>query len=429
VAHTDGTHDTYDLEYLERQVNILTRLVDINSIINSTLDMARLLTIIMEMIKDIMRTEASTLLLYEEKNDDLVFKVALGEAGRELQERYRVKVGQGIAGWVAERRTTVNIPDAYADERFDPNFDLRTGFKTRSMLCSPLLFKGRLLGVIQAINPVNRDGFDDHDISLFNAFAAQCALAVQNAIFFGNALEEERIRQELAAARAIQDSILPPISERFGGIAVAARSIAAREVGGEFYDIVRFEEENAVGVVLGDVHLKGIPGAIFASSANGAVKALAGIIMTGPSVLLSHVQNTFREHFAGGGRLSLFYGVYDGSKDSLVFSNTGMAYPILVRKGVARYLRFGRSEEAPERSVRVTLIPGDLFVVLTDGVLKVKNRTGQLMGLNRVMKCLQEEYASPEEAIDALLDQMKQYAGGLEQREDVTIIAIKVLAP
>ena len=137
------------------------------------------------------RSEASTLLLYEEDTRELVFKVALGEAGKELQERYRVRVGQGIAGWVAEHRTTVYINDAYSDERFDPSFDAKTGFTTRSMLCAPLLFKGRLVGVIQAINPVNRPGFDDEDVVLFNAFATQCVLAVQNAIFFQNALEEE----------------------------------------------------------------------------------------------------------------------------------------------------------------------------------------------------------------------------------------------
>ena len=88
-------------EQLERQVNNLTKLVDINGIINSTLDIGKLLTIIMEIIKDIMNTEASTLLLYEEESDSLVFKVALGEAGQELTEKYRVAIGQGIAVYTA----------------------------------------------------------------------------------------------------------------------------------------------------------------------------------------------------------------------------------------------------------------------------------------------------------------------------------------
>jgi signal transduction protein with GAF and PtsI domain len=83
----------------------------INGIINSTLNINKLLSIIMEMIKNIMNTEASSLLLYDEDMEELVFKVALGEAGDELSEKYRVKLGQGIAGWVAFHKedTIVNI--------------------------------------------------------------------------------------------------------------------------------------------------------------------------------------------------------------------------------------------------------------------------------------------------------------------------------
>ncbi len=159
-----------DIENLERKLDNLTKLVDINSIINSTLDMGKLLNIIMEIIKEIMETETSTMLLYEEEADDLVFRVALGEAGDKLTERYRVAMGQGIAGWVAQKRKPVIVNDVYKDERFDPEFDKSTGFVTRSILCAPLLYKGRLLGVIQAINPLNKAGFDSADRSLFLVF-------------------------------------------------------------------------------------------------------------------------------------------------------------------------------------------------------------------------------------------------------------------
>src|SRR5512138_894389 len=138
-----------DLAVVERQIYNLTKLVNINSMINSTLDMGKLLTVIMETIKDIMDTEASTLLLYEEKEKDLVFKVALGEAGKELTERYRVRLGQGIAGWVAETRKPIFINNVYEDRRFDPDFDKITGFTTKSIICTPLPFKGKLPRLIQ----------------------------------------------------------------------------------------------------------------------------------------------------------------------------------------------------------------------------------------------------------------------------------------
>jgi len=413
------------LEYLERQLHNLSRLVEINSIINSTLDMARLLTIIMENIKGIMDTEASTLLLYEEESRDLVFKVALSEVGKELQERYRVRIGQGVAGWVAEHRKTVYINDVYADERFDPNFDLETGFKTKAILCAPLLFKGKLVGVIQAINPLNRPAFDEEDVRLFNAFAAQCVLAVQNAIFFQNALEEERIKNEISSARAIQQSLLPSVSSRTGELAIAARSLSAREVGGEFYDI--FHRGDSVGIVIGDLHMKGIPGALCASMASGAVKALSRMSSGSPASLLRMVDKAVSDQLPEGGSLSIFYGVVDGSGKTLCFANAGIAYPILVRGGVARYLRFSGdfSGRAP-KNVTVSMEPGDLFVILTDGLVNLKNRGAQLLGLKRVMKRLERGYKGPDEAVAALLKLMDEFTEGLERREDVSLIALKL---
>lgn len=417
--------DKYTLEYLERQLHNLSRLVEINQIINSTLDMGKLLTIIMEIIKDIMEAEASTLLLYEESSHDLVFKVALGEAGKELQEKYRVKVGQGIAGWVAEHRASVYINDVYKDDRFDPNFDKMTGFLTKSILCAPLLFKGKLVGVIQAINPINRPVFTDDDVVLINAFATQCALAVQNAIYFKNALEEERIKSELMSAQTIQHSLLPDITTNYGTLRIAAKSLAAREMGGEFYEIYNFSD--SVGISLGDFQAKGIPGAIYASVASGALKALTRVKHDNPALLISRAYDSLRDVFAISRNRALFYAHVKFDENLLRFALAGVAYTILVRDGCSRYLRFGGDLEEKEPSnVTVRLRPGDYFVVITDGIVNLKNRGGQLIGLKRIMKQLEAPHENPEDVIHSLLRLMNDFTEGLERREDVSMIVMKV---
>jgi len=420
------SRDRYNLQYLERQIHNLTRLVDINTIINSTLDMAKLLTLIMEIIKDIMETEASTLLLYEEDSKDLVFKVALGEAGRELEEKYRVRLGQGIAGWVAEHRETVYINDVYGDDRFDPNFDKKTGFTTKSILCAPLLFKGKLQGVIQAINPLRKPEFDDEDVTLFNAFSTQCVLAVQNAIFFQNALEEQRIKNELSAARAIQKSLLPPVNREHGGVVISARSFAAREVGGEFYDIF-YHDDGSVGIALGDLQARGIPGAIYASITSGAVRALSALKIKSPSVLLKRAYETVRDLLSEDRALSRVYGNVSGNDLQLQFANAGIAYPILVRERVARYLRLGGDFEGRDlKNIQVKLQRGDSFVIITDGIINLKNRGGKLLGLKRVMKHIEGDFSTPDDIIDSLVALMNEFTEGLERREDVSIIAFRV---
>jgi len=426
---TEKSRDIYNAEYLERQLHNLSKLVEINRIINSTLDIGKLLTIIMEIIKDIMDTEASTLLLYEEETDDLVFKVALSEVGDELQEKYRVKVGQGIAGWVAQQRRSTYVNDVYKDDRFAPDFDQKTGFTTRAILCAPLLFKGKMLGVIQAINPMNRPKFTDEDMNLFRSFADQAVLAVQNAIFFQNALEEVRIKHELSAAHSIQESLHPAVDRGYGNVLLATRSLPAREVGGEFYEIINFDD-NSLGIALGDIRAKGIPGALYASLVNGALKALTG--ERGPVIgpVVNRLNDLVRQYAPISDAVSFFYGIVNPDGEYLTFMNTGVAYPILVRDRRARYLKFsskplgGPTVEA--KKVQVKFQQGDMFVIITDGIVHLKNRNAQLMGLKRIMDCCEDNYAAPADLIDALLDLAKDFTEGLEQREDISIIALQV---
>jgi len=423
-----GTITRERLAYLERQLHNLSKLVEINGIINSTLDIGRLLQIIMEIIKDIMEAEASTLLLYEDDTRDLVFKVALGEAGRELQERYRVKLGQGIAGWVAEQRKVVYINDVYNDERFDPNFDKKTGFTTRSMLCAPLLFKGKLLGVIQAINPLSKPGFDDEDVILFNAFANQAALAVQNAIFFQNAIEEERIKNELDAAHSIQHSLFPEINIDEDGYSISARSISAREVGGEFYDVYFFD--GSTGIALGDIHSRGIPGALQASIVNGALKSLSGLGGLSPQFIHGQINDLIRSKLGAVSDVSMFYGVISWKEKSLSYVNSGIAYPILVRDGVSRYIKIGSKSldggDIALRKVKVNLRSGDYFIIITDGLINQKNRNGIQLGLKKIMDFLGGSAGPAEEVVKSLFAFVGAFTGGLETKEDVSIIALNI---
>ncbi len=418
-----------DLALVERQVYNLTKLVNINSMINSTLDMAKLLTVIMETIKDIMDTEASTLLLYEEKTNDLVFKVALGEAGRELAERYRVRLGQGIAGWVAEHRKPILINNVYGDRRFDPEFDKITGFTTKSIICTPLLFKGKLLGVIQAINPTNRPDFTDDDMNLFKVFADQAALAVQNAIFFQNALEEERIKSEIDSGRTIQEALIPDVDTRLGPIRIMAKSVTAREIGGEFHGLFSLDSDH-VGIALGDLHVKGVPGGLHASIVSGAIRALAKIKGKNPVELVRMLHLIMEHDERPIQNASLLYGVLDLPERKLRFLNAGVAYPILVRDGVARYLRFGKRslgqniDEA--KSVAVSLMPGDLFIVLSDGILRIKNRMGKQLGLKSVMRYLEKNSPEPENIIESVLNFAGEFAEDLGIREDISVIVLRV---
>ena len=417
-----------DLAELERKIDNLTKLVYINGVINSTLDIGKLLTIVMEIIKDIMNTEASTLLLYDEDENNLVFKVALGGSGKDLVEKYRVEMGQGIAGWVAETRKHISINNVYEDKRFDPNFDRETGFTTKSIACTPLLYKGKLIGVIQAINPVNRPCFDENDMNLFNIFANQAALAVQNAVYFHRALEEERLNVELMSAKSFQESLIPDINEKFENIQIAAKTISAREVGGEFHGIYNVNDN--ISVALCNIHEKGIPGGLNASVMSGALKALTGLIGNKPSKIVKLLNRSLAGEIKKFNSVSFFYGLIDVSNRLIHFVNTGVAYPILVRDGVARYLKFRSRgfdvDNGDIKQVKVKLKPDDIFIIISDSIINVRSRNGQILGLKKVMNFLQNETGEPERIIESLMNFADKFSQGLEKKEDISIVIFKV---
>jgi HD-GYP domain-containing protein (c-di-GMP phosphodiesterase class II) len=165
---------------LEERVAKLTALLDIGKAMVAERDLDRLLPLIMGEVTKVMEADRSSLFLVDRERGEIWSKIAQGLEVREI----RVKVGTGIAGFVAATGRVVNITDAYADPRFDRSTDLQTGYRTRSILAVPMINKpGEVIGVIQVLN--KRDGvFGDEDIELLRALSGQAAVAVENAILY-----------------------------------------------------------------------------------------------------------------------------------------------------------------------------------------------------------------------------------------------------
>jgi len=152
------------------------------SLINSTLDLDTLLETITGQAMEIIDAEASSLLMLDSTGRELIFKVAHGDVAHLLKDE-RLPLGEGIAGWVAEKGEPLLIADASKDPRFTGGIDRKTGFRTRTLLCLPLKSPKKVLGVLEVIN--RKDGlFDDSDVEFLMAMANQAAIAMENAILY-----------------------------------------------------------------------------------------------------------------------------------------------------------------------------------------------------------------------------------------------------
>lgn len=173
--------------------------IDACTLINSTLDLSTLLETITRKTMEIMNAEASSLLLLDEQNHELSFKVALGEVAEKLKE-IRIEVGTGIAGWVARTGEPLLIPDVSRDSRFFADVDKKTGFITRTMLCVPVKSAEKILGVIEVLNKKDDSPFTDSDIDFLMAISNQAAIAIENALLYQQlTTEKEKIETILTS--------------------------------------------------------------------------------------------------------------------------------------------------------------------------------------------------------------------------------------
>jgi PAS domain S-box-containing protein len=165
-------------------------LLQANRILSSKLDSGDLLEAVMELATRVVKAETASILLLDEKTQELYFNVALGEAGEQIKE-IRLKVGEGLAGWVAQHKQAVIVNDCRNDPRWSGKGDEKSEFVTRQILAVPMLTKGKLLGVVEAINKVDDGPFTDQDQKAFEAFASQAAVAVENARLFSQVKREK----------------------------------------------------------------------------------------------------------------------------------------------------------------------------------------------------------------------------------------------
>ncbi len=163
----------------KRQVQELNIFHDVAKALTSSLNLDSVLQTIMDKMAEYFRPDTWSLLMVDEGKDELYFAIAVGEAAETLKS-VRLKLGEGIAGWVARHGEPVIVPDVYKDPRFAKRIDELTRWKTRSIVCIPLKSKHRVLGVIQLIN-VQMGEFDEGEMFFLQALCDYAAIAIDNA--------------------------------------------------------------------------------------------------------------------------------------------------------------------------------------------------------------------------------------------------------
>ena len=165
---------------LRRQIERLSLFHEVGKALASTLDLQKILQTVMEKISDFLQPDTWSLLMLDEATQELYFEIAIGSGAHKLKD-VRLKLGEGIAGWVAQHGEPLLIEDVKRDPRFSRRFDELTQMDTRSVVCVPIRGREKILGVIELVNCLGRESFHQEDVPILKSLADYAAIALENA--------------------------------------------------------------------------------------------------------------------------------------------------------------------------------------------------------------------------------------------------------
>ena len=392
-----------------------------------------LLPVIIHKTTEVMDAERSSLFIYDPDSDELWSKVAEGMDEKTI----RFPAGVGIAGDVAKTLETANIPDAYDDTRFNPEFDKQSNFKTKSVLCMPMTTrKGELIGVIQVLNKTDGGTFQEGDEKLLEALCIQAGVAIVRARLTEAFLEKQRIEESLKLAADIQMGMLPSTFPAFperNDFDLFAGIVPAKEVGGDFYDFFLIDKKHLC-FVIGDVSGKGIPAALFMALTKTQIKASSSRRRT-PGDVLFRANNDLSHENETGMFCTLFYGIMNMETGEVTYANAGHNPPYIINKsgeplqiestgGIA----LGVMEEMEFESATFTASKGDSIFLYTDGVNEAMNEVDEEYSYERLEDYLKENSTgSITDMVNKNLESVKEFAGAAPQSDDITVLALRYL--
>ena len=450
---------------VSRQAQTLAVLNEISREITSLLDLDDLLERIGQLMKRVIDFQMFTILLWSERAERFEHRFS-SRFGERIKREHNVQLGEGIIGHAAQMRQPLLVPDVRKDPRY-----IVANPEVRSELSVPLIYKGKVIGVIDLEHTRVNYYNEDHQTTL-STLAAQVAISIANARLYQRIHEEEqRLERDLAMAREVQLRLLPSAPPQPKHAEIAAAFLPARSIGGDVYDFIDYgaagndlyktSETQRIAIVLGDVSGKAAPAALYAALVSGILRSLAARHLP-PADLLAELNNQLQERKLDSQYVTMLMAVWNDEERTVQISNAGSVQPLLVTNtATSAAPSTGKKEGQPaagdcaeaSRGVIVSTIeaegfplglfpnakydeltivasPGDVLVFFSDGIVDAENAEGDMFGTDRLSAILREHPSacnSAQATVDAILAAVAAFQSGTAHFDDETLVVLRVL--
>lgn len=417
---------------LQEEAYVSNALLQVAESINAAVELDEALEAIVRITPILAGVDRCMIFLWDDRRQRFVPARQYGVA-RQLEADFATLAFDAqefpLLGELTERKEPLTITNVVESDLVPRDWAQRFGI--RSLLALPLQTKGDILGVMLVDFQGMEHRFPENRIALLAGIASQTAIAVENYRLYREMAERQRLEQELEVARSIQKSFLPRSCPLLPGWDVAALWRSARRVGGDFYDIILFDERH-VGFVMADVSDKGVPAALYMALSKTIIRASA-LEVRSPADALRRANDLLVADSSSGMFVTVFYGVLDVRDGVFAYANAGHNPPLLVRadNDAPEYLTadgivLGVMEDVALEEKQTRMATGDVLLMYTDGLTDAINEHEEEFGTDHLARCLLEARDQTAEGLITHIDrEVAAHVGGQPQFDDYTLIALK----
>ncbi|MBV8610204.1 MAG: SpoIIE family protein phosphatase [Singulisphaera sp.] len=352
------------------------------------------------------------------------------------EDEIPVSISRSIVSHVLGQKKAVLSQDASIDQNLPASASI-ADLKIRSVMCVPLLTPdGQALGILQ-LDTSDRRQFHQDDLDVLAAVASQAAIAIQNARMHESLLERERLEHDLKLAEQVQKRFLPRAVPMVAGWEFFAHYNPAYEVGGDYYDFVPLPNQR-LALALGDVSGKGVAAALMMAKFSGDTRFCL-LSQSSPGAAAAELNRLLYAAGIEEKFITLSLGVIDLARRCLTLASAGHL-PLLVRRADGRVEEIGEEitgfplgilPESSYRQLEVTLQPGDIAMMYSDGITDPRNTREELYDSRenrRLLKRLTESPGGPEAVGRSILQDIREFSTGHFQTDDITLVCFGPVA-
>ena len=408
------------------EAQALRSVLEVTRKLGAPFDLDTMLTEVVDAARDVLDADRGTVFLYDDNSDELVVRVAtkLGSI--------RIPADKGIVGESAMSRKLINVPDCYADERFNRAIDKKTGYRSRCMLTIPLIgFEDTLVGVLQILN--KNDGvFDEQDEFVATALAAQAAVVLHRASLIESMIATERLDREITVARDVQMGTLPKEMPDIDGYGFAGAFSPTDQTGGDLYDLVPLSDKRLF-LLMGDATGHGIGPALSATQVRAMLRVALRLGADLDDVFVN-TNDQLVEDLPDDRFVTAFFGLLDAKDHTVRFHSAGQG-PIMHYHAASKEYDWHEPSTFPlgymaqnklGKAVSIKLAPGDILGLISDGIYEYENEVGLQFGQKGVASVIDAmPGGSAEELVPAIMQAARLHGGKAPQADDITIVLVR----